>query len=375
MRKKILFICNVDWFFLSHRLSIGMEAISKGYEVHLATTFSTEKKFFEEKGFITHHLNIDRSQKNLINLIGTFLKILKLILNLKPDLVHSITIKPIVLGGLAVRFFKNISFVASISGLGYVFISKGMKAELRKILVKIIYKIAFTCVPKKVIFQNLDDQKFIQKICQLKEEELSLIPGSGVNLSEYNPKYARNDKSVILFASRLLKSKGICEFVESAKYFRTSKYKFVIAGKMDYENPDCISKKYLESFVSDGYVEYVGYKPDIKDLLRKTKIVVLPSYYGEGLPKILIEAAAFGIPVITTNQPGCRDAIISGETGLIVPVKNSVELCNSLSSLINNDELCKNMGEKARKLALEKYDIRKVVKTHMKIYEELFNYL
>ena len=373
MKKKILFICNVDWFFLSHRLPIGLASISKGDEVHLAATFSNKEKLFNEKGFLTHHININRSQTNLLNLIKTFFEILKLIVLIKPDIIHSITIKPVILGGIASRIFNNARFVASISGLGYVFISKGIIAELIKFCVKIIYKMALSSKRKKIIFQNLEDEKIIKKICNLKSKDISLIPGSGVDLEEYKPPKNNIKPKIILFASRLLKSKGVYEFVESAKAFTSSEYKFVMAGKFDKDNPDCITKEDLDSFIADGLIEYVGYQSDIKRLLNHSKIVVLPSYYGEGLPKILIEAAACGVPVITTNHPGCRDAIINGKTGILVPVKDSKSLIHALSTLLEDDKLCINMGKKARELALRRYDIKKVVNTHMDIYEELFH--
>ena len=371
MKKKILFICNVDWFFLSHRLPIGLAAISKGYEVHLATTFSSKEKYFTDKGFFTHNIKINRSKTNIINLIKTFSEILKLIVSIKPDLIHAITIKPVILGGIASRICKNIPFVASISGLGYVFISKGIIAELIKLSVRIIYKIAICSKRKKIIFQNLDDEKMIKKICNLKNKDISLIPGSGIDLKKYNPVNNDINPKVILFASRLLKSKGVLEFVESASAFRNSEYKFVMAGKFDNENPDCITREYLNSFISQGFVEYVGDYSDIRGLLSQSKIIVLPSYYGEGLPKILIEAAACGIPVITTNHPGCRDAIIPGETGFLIPVKDSKALINALSTLLEDNKLCQNMGKKGRELALRRYDIKQVVNTHMAIYEQL----
>ena len=371
MKKKILFICNVDWFFLSHRLPIGLASISEGYEVHLATTFSNKEKYFNEKGFHTHHININRGQTNIINLIITFYEILKLIVSIKPDLIHAITIKPVILSGIASKICKNIPFVASISGLGYVFISKGIISELIKICVRIIYKIAFSSKRKKIIFQNLNDKRTIKKICNLKNKDISLIPGSGVNLEKYNPLDNEINPKVILFASRLLKSKGVSEFVESASAFGKSEYKFVMAGKFDNENPDCITKEYLNSLISNGLVEYVGDQLDVRGLLSHSKILVLPSYYGEGLPKILIEAAACGVPVITTNHPGCRDAIIPGETGLLIPVKDSKALINALSTLLEDDRLCKSMGKKGRELALRKYDINQVVNTHMAIYEQL----
>ena len=174
----------------------------------------------------------------------------------------------------------------------------------------------------------------------------------------------------ILFASRLLKTKGILEFIESAKELNDKKYKFIIAGKLDFENPDCISIEQLRKWESDNYIKYLGEAENVRDLIRKSKIVVLPSYYKRS-SKILIEAAACGKPVITTNHPGCRDAILPNKTGLLIPIKNSKELSIAINKLFESPKLYKSMSKEARKLAIRKFDIKMVIKSHMEIYSEL----
>ncbi len=372
-KKKILFISNVDWFFLSHRFPIALEAINQGYEVHLATKFIEDKKVFLENGLITHHLEIHRTKKDIFSLLKTFFNILKVIKKIKPNLVHAITIKPVILGGIASRLSDNTPFVGSISGLGYVFISYGFISRIMKNLTMILYKFAFSSKYKKVIFQNSEDQKLIQKFCNLEKKDTALIHGSGIDLDKYKPIIKKVSTNKILFASRLLKSKGLLEFSESAKELRNSKYEFVIAGKLDKDNPDCIARKQIEEWESNRIIKFIGHNDDIKSLIIKSKIVVLPSYYGEGLPKILIEAAACGVPVITTDHPGCRDAIIPNVTGLLVPIKNSEALSKAILKLLNDDKLCEKMGRAGRELALKKYDINKVVKSHMEIYQQLIN--
>ena len=144
-----------------------------------------------------------------------------------------------------------------------------------------------------------------------------------------------------------------------------------MAGKLDKDNPDCITEEYLKYFTSEGLIEYSGYQSEIRELINQSKIVVLPSYYGEGLPKILIEAAACGVPVVTTNHPGCKDAIIPGETGLLIPIKDSHSLIKALKLILGDKKLCEKMGRNGRELALKRYDIKKVINTHMDIYQLL----
>ena len=368
-----MFISNVDWFFLSHRLPIGLEALEQGYEVHLVTKFTKYKKYFLEKGFILHPLEMHRTQINLFKLINNFLKIFLLITKIKPNLVHAITIKPVILGGIASKILFNTPFVASISGLGYVFVSKSKIAFFIKKITKLLYKFAFSNKNIKVIFQNIDDLKIVSQFCKLKENSFTLINGSGVDLDIYKPSLDNQFSNKILFASRLLKSKGIVEFAESAASFKGQNYQFLIAGKLDKDNPDCISKKLLMKWEEMGIIRFVGHQEDIKNLITQSKIVLLPSYYGEGLPKILIEAAACGKPVITTDHPGCRDAIIPNVSGLLVPIKDSKSLTKAINHLLKDDELCRQMGKSGREFALDRYDIKDVVNTHIKIYMELIN--
>lgn len=373
MRKKILLISNVDWFFLSHRLPIGLEALAEGYEVHLATKFTQNKQLLLNYGFVLHPLGIHRTEKNIFNLIKNFINILLIIFKVKPNLIHAITIKPVLIGGIAARICNNIPFVASISGLGYVFVSEGKVVRIIKKIIKLFYAFSFSNKYLKVIFQNRDDLEIVQKFCNLTKQDSELINGSGINLSIYKPVIKKKLSNKVLFASRLLKTKGINEFVDSLRYLKGENFKYVIAGKLDKDNPDCISKCLIKDWDSIKEIKFVGDKKDIYKLIQQSRIVVLPSYYGEGLPKILIEAAACGVPVITTDHPGCRDAIIPNITGLLVPIKDSKALSEAIRKLLNDDQLCIRMGYAGRDLALKRYDINYVVKTHMRIYRELIN--
>ena len=371
MKKKILFICNVDWFYVSHRLPIGIEALNQGYEVHLAAQCTGEERFLIKRGFKIHNLNFQRCQMSIYGSIVSLIKILKIIFYIKPDIIHAVTIKPVIFGGLASKIFGKSSFVASISGLGYIFTSKNIISKLVKFFVILAYKIALSNKSMMVIFQNKNDRNILKKICKIQDQKISLIEGSGVDLSFFKPNKNQKESNIILFASRLLKSKGIFEFIECAQKLKNKKYQFLVAGKIDFENPDCISKEELFRFHNKGIIKYVGNVDNVKEIISDSKIVVLPSYYGEGLPKILIEAAACGKPIITTDHPGCRDAIIPDKTGYLIPVRNSIKLAESIKKIFDSPALCHSMGNEARKLALRKFDINKVVKKHISIYDSL----
>ena len=284
-----------------------------------------------------------------------------------------ITIKPIIFGGFLAKFFTKVSFVASVSGLGYLFISSDLKALLIKFFAKFLFRFVFSKEKLKVIFQNQEDLNTITKICKLNFKKTVLIRGSGIDLDIFKPVKSKSDDNNknILFASRLLKSKGIIEFIESAKRLKSKNLTFMIAGMLDKENPDCISMEQIYHWERSGIIKYCGYIENMRDLICNSKIVVLPSYYGEGLPKILIEAAACGKPVVTTDHQGCRDALIPNKTGLLIPIKDSKALTSALTKLLNSPNLYEKMEIAAREFAVKNFDIKCVIEKHLRIYSDL----
>ena len=367
--KKILFIVNLDTFFISHRLPVAISLKNHGYEVHIATKFTTKENYLKSLGFYTHQLPIERTSLSIFSNFLTFINIFQLIKIVSPNLLHLITIKPILLGGISSYFFKNISVVVSVSGLGFVFSDKGKFSFLRRTLISKLYKFALLNKKITVIFQNKEDRNTLLKITNLKKENTKLIYGSGVDLKTYSVKSDEKTPPIVLFASRLLISKGIIDFIESSKYLEN--IRFVISGGFDFDNPDCVDKGLIEKMSKQGYIEYWGYSEKMEEIINQSSIVVLPSYYGEGLPKILIEAAACGKPVITTDHPGCRDAIIENTTGLLVPIKSPKSIASAINYILANKEIKTSMGIHARLLAEKRYSIDHVIEQHLVIYRAL----
>lgn len=364
---KILFIVNVDWFFVSHRLPIAQKALSKGFEVHIATAFTNKKEFLLNQGFFLHEIPFKRSDSNIFSFLKDIISIGNLYLKIKPKIVHLITIKPVIIGLIAGYIIPKANFVASISGLGYIFSSNSFKAFIKRFIVSILYKLSFSHEKLKVIFQNDNDKNILMKIKPLKKRNIYVIPGSGVDLSNLRPSEKIPENGAILFASRLLFSKGIQEYIEAAKLIKDAK--FLVAGDIDPNNLESIRQKDIEIWSKIKNVEFIGYKKEIHKIINKCSMVVLPSYYGEGIPKILIEAAACGRPIITTDHPGCRDAIIPEKTGLLVPKKNSLEIAKAINKLRKDNKLRTSMGIAGRKLAEKKYNIENVVDKHIEIYK------
>ena len=368
-RTKLLIILNTDYFLISHRLQIVRESINSGYEVHVAAQFTQNFKQLKELDIVFHPLKIHRTRSDLKSLLETTISIYKIIKKVNPQILHLISIKPILLGGLAMHFLlKPTSIIYSISGLGFIFTNRNFKTIIKKRLAILFYKIALNHRKIKVIVQNKDDLNFIKTITGISTENTILIPGSGVDLGKFKPSKSKIKKPVVIFPSRIVLSKGIQEFIDSAKELK-SLAKFVVCGKLDLECKDAVSEKLLNQWINKGFIEYWGFSNSMEKVLAKSSIVVLPSY-REGLPKVLCEAAAAGKPVITTDVPGCRESIIQNKTGLLVPMKNSKELTYAIKRLIDDDELSTKMGRNGRKLAIKKFDIKDIVKKHIDLYSE-----
>ncbi|PMO63055.1 glycosyl transferase family 1 [Vibrio breoganii] len=373
--KKIIYIVNVDWFFISHRIPIARAAIEEGYEVHLACKFTGSRKVLESYGIKCHNIDFCRNGGSLFKEFKSILQIKELLKSVKADIVHSVTIKPVIYTGLTLKLIKNPpAFVAAISGLGYVFSAKTIKAKATKFLVSLLYSLAFSIKNKMIIFQNTSDKDTLLSLVTIEEKYTVLIKGSGADLSIYKQSTEPDTRDVVVtMACRLLKEKGIYDFIDAARIIKSSypSTKFQLVGGMDLGNPSSITEKEIERFTKEGVVEFLGQQRDIPLIFANSHIISLPSYYGEGVPKVLIEAAACGRPIVTTNNPGCRDAVIDGVTGILVPTRDPKALAIALDSLVSKPELRKQMGNRAREFAIAEFDVRDVVQRHLDIYKKL----
>ncbi len=381
-KEKICFVINHVAFFVSHRLSIARNAMENGYSVYLLTGQAgsesmegiAEEILLREQ--IAHRRVGFRSSSINPFLEGwALLKLIYYIRKIKPKIVHCASPKGVLYGGIAARIAGVPCLVLSVSGMGYAFtdndnneMHRNMIASMYTILAKFVFKHKNICV----IVQNRDDFKFLISSGWLREDAISLIPGSGVDLALYPPVQYSEKQNIVLFPARVLIDKGIFEFVDAAKIVRKAHptWKFVIAGSADYDNPSAVNEKKILSWVSENWVEWVGHVNSMPELFLKSKIVCLPSY-REGMPKALLEAAAAACAIVTTNVPGCREAIEIGVTGDIVPVRDSRSLASALIELIADQERCERYSYNGRRRAVEKYSIETVLESTFSIYKEL----
>lgn len=373
-KKKLMFVVNVDWFFMSHRLPIALEAMCQGYEVHIATELTNQRAVMEQFGLIVHPISLNRSSANVSDVFRTFWQIVVVLRKVKPDLVHLVTIKPVLLGGIAARLVATHGVVAAVSGLGYVFLDRGRVSGIRRTIVAGLYRLALGKDNLKVIFQNPDDRASLIRLIGLPMHKAEIIRGSGVDLHEFQYTPLPEGIPVVLFAARLLAHKGVREFVEAARLLRSKGHsvRCCIVGSPDPANPSSLSKAELSVWEAEGMVELWGHRNDMANALSAAHIVVLPSY-REGMPKVLLEAAAVGRAVVTTDVPGCRDAIELGLTGILVPVRDAEALAYAIESLIEDKERIAAVGLAGRALAEREFDIKHVVARHLKIYQQLID--
>lgn len=370
--KKILFVVNAPEFFLSHRLPIALAAREAGYEVHVATADGGAVRQIRRLDLVHHTAAIARSGQNPFSEMRSVLSLYRLFRELKPDLVHLITIKPVLYGGIAGRLAGVSAVVAAVSGLGTVFLAQSMAARARRVLVSGLYRLAFSQKRLAVIFQNPDDRDGLLAIGALKLVQVRMIRGSGVNLANYAFVPEPEGTLVVVMAARLLRDKGVYEFVEAARLLKSRGVEVVmrLIGAPDPGNPTSVEKSEVDSWAAEGVVELPGFRTDIARQYQAANIVCLPSY-REGLPKGLVEAAACGRAVVTTDVPGCRDAIEPEVTGVLVPVKNAPALADAIQMLVETPERRLRMGKAGRELAERAFSIDRIVEQHLAIYKEL----
>lgn len=369
---KLLYVLNSTGFFLSHRLPLAIEAKAKGYEVHIASPSDELVGVIREQGFYFHNIPVSRSGLNPFKELFALFSLYRVFVKLNPTIVHLVTVKPVLYGSIAARLAGVPGVVAAVSGLGFVFTSRAIKARILKLLLRVLYKLAFKHRNLLVIFQNPTDRDSLIKQGVLSLHQSVLIRGSGVDLDSYPALPEPRGREAVVMASRLLRDKGVVEFVTAARLIKARGFdvEFMLAGDLDPSNPSSISGGDLDAWKAEGVVKLLGQRSDIHTVFAGANIVVLPSY-REGLPKVLVEAAACGRAVVTTDVPGCRDAIDPDVSGILVPVRNAGALADAIQRLLEDRGLRAQMGHAGRALSEREFGIEKIVAAHMDVYDSL----
>jgi len=372
--KKLLYVINhLDWFW-SHRLPLAQGAQKEGWDVLVAVTDASRDEKLAEGGFTGLELPPSDQGFTPFTVLKTIYAIHQRMAETKPDLVHAITLKYAFMTGLAARLHPDIRIVHTIAGLGYLFSGESSKARVLRTLISPLLKLALKGKNMQIIFQNPDDQALLISRGLVREEQCHLIRGSGVDTSQFDhtPEPDSDAPPLVIMPTRLVHDKGVAVFVETARILkkRGVPARFQIAGGVTTNNPLAISKIEMENMVADGAAEWLGKVSNMPKLFSDCALVVYPSYYREGIPKVLLEAAATGRAIITTDHPGCREAVAANENGLLVPVKDAEATADAVQSLLEDKERRKQMGANSRKKAETEFDVQIIVRQTLDVYNK-----
>lgn len=373
--EKILLVANTGWYLYNFRLPLAKALQKEGATVVLVSPWDSYVEKLQAEGFWWIELDLDRRSTNPVLELYCIFRLLLIYLVEKPDIVHHFTIKCVLYGTLAAKLSRTKSIVNAITGLGYVFINQGIKAKLLRLIIQPLYFFVLSTKGSQVIVQNEDDGNLLVSRKLVSANKLTLIRSSGVDLQRFSPdSLKQNGHSLtVLLASRVVGDKGVYEYVEAARWFREKGYttNFKLAGSLYLDNPTAILPAEISAWVEEGLIEWVGHVDNIETVIAESDIVVLPSHGGEGVPKILIEAAAMAKPLVATDVPGCRDVIESGKTGFLVPPKEPILLAEAIGLLLKDPELRYRMGERGRAKVAKDFDVKVVVEKTIKVYDQV----
>ncbi len=370
---RLLINVNSASFLISHRFEVACGARDSGFEVHIAADSDSadEVTTLRSAGFHFHHIRLRRGGRNPIEDLLYLQRIRALVREIRPQVIHNVTVKPVVYGTLAARAAGVPGIVNAVSGLGYSFAGVNSRRFISS-LVKGAYRFALKRPGLKIIFQNEDDIEMFVRAGLIDRRQSVLIRGSGVDLDVFSAEEELEGDPVVVMPARMLRDKGVLEFAEAARLLLAEgrNASFILAGKLDRANPAGLRKEELLQLAQRSGVKWVGHVMDMASLYKNSHIVCLPSY-REGLPKCLIEACAAGRAIVTTDVPGCRDAVRHFENGILVPPRDSSALAEALKMLLDDARLRKKMGAAGRARAEAEFDVCAVVRDTLGVYESV----
>ncbi len=378
--RKIAYIINHISFFYSHIMPHALMAKKKGYDIKVfcGNSVSLNSDKFAAQQLVINKINFQNCNFDSVSLspikdIFAFFRIFRELKNYNPDIVHITTPKAQILGGIASRILKVKAIVIFISGMGYLFSNDlNFVEKIYKKLFFIIQILIFKHKRLKIIVENKYDYKYFINLFSLKRNQIAIVRGSGVDLKKFK-KINTSKNKIILLPARVIREKGIIEFIKASRLLKKYQYKFIVAGPLDYEKSSGFKKDELNKINFDNTVKFIGYQSNIYKILQKAAIVCLPSY-REGLPKSLCEAAACGIPIVTTATVGCTEVVKAKFNGELCKIKDHLSLATKIEKLILNPTLRVIYGKNSITYAKKNFDIKFISNKIIEIYNELLVY-
>jgi glycosyltransferase involved in cell wall biosynthesis len=378
---KVLLFANTDWYLYNFRLPLAKAIRELGYEVVLISPPGNYSERLQAEGFRWQVLPMHRRGLNPFREIWLIFTLASLYWHERPDISHHFTIKCVIYGTVAARVTGIHGCVNAITGMGYVFSSKSVLASFLRPFVKTVLMAVLGKRRSRLILQNPDDVDALVSRRIINSEKVRLIRGSGVNTFLFHPGEkcgnicTENTESVckVLLSTRLLWDKGVKEYIDAARILRNSspgQMEFMIAGSPDHGNPSSVTPQQISEWEKEGIIKYLGHVDRMAELLTDVDLVVLPSY-REGVPRILLEAASSGLPIVATDVPGCREIVKHGVNGILVPARDPHALAEAIKFIVENPSERVRMGAAGRAIAINEFDESLVIRDTFSVYKEL----
>ncbi len=371
-RPRLLLLITEDWYFWSHRLDVARAARDAGFDVMIATRVTDHGERIQREGFRLFPISLVRQSRNPFVELTAVLELVRLYRRERPAIVHHVALKPILYGSLAAWISGVPVVVNAFAGLGYAFTDETRRKSMAHLFLCRALSTLLRLSKSVVIFQNKDDRALLLEEGVVETQQTRIIPGSGVDTKRFDVRPSAEDCPIVMLASRMLWDKGIGEFVEASRRLKQKglSARYVLVGRCDEHNPAAIEPTQLRRWVEEGVVEWWEHRDEMSQTLASATIVVLPSY-REGLPKVLLEAAACGKPLIATDVPGCRDIVTHGVNGLLVPARDSSALATAIDLLLGDSSLRAAMGVAGREAVMLSFSVEKVAGQVVALYREL----
>jgi glycosyltransferase involved in cell wall biosynthesis len=372
---RLLFLITEDWYFWSHRLDLARAMRDAGFDVTVATRVQAHETSIRQEGFRLLPIQLLRRSRNPMTEYLAIRELVHLYRRERPDIVHHVAMKPILYGSIAARLANVRIVVNAFPGLGHVFATEGRTGRLLRALVRVGLRWVLARSGSTIVVQNSSDRNRLIIEGIVEEDRTRVIRGSGVNTDVYVPRSTNKTESMVLLASRMLWDKGIGEFVQAVRQMRSRRKgtRFVLVGRCDEDNPARVAREQLIRWNEEGVIEWWGHREDMPAVLAAATVVVLPTYYGEGIPKVLLEAAASGVAIVATDIPGCREVVRHRVNGLLVPARNVEALTEAIETLLDDEPLRQELGREGREIAKKEFSTPIIAEEFLSLYRELLN--
>ena len=370
-KKKILFFVSEDWYFISHRLKLALFLLEKNYEVQLCCKNTGSIDYIKQSGIKWHQIDVNRKSLSILHFFKEAIIFSRVSRKFDPDIIHMISMRQIVVGLFAVIFNKKKKICLTFTGMGFLFTEKTIKSYSIRIIIKYLLFFTSKFLNVKAIVQNIDDREFLEKKFYLKKNKITVIKGSGIDLKHFKVKPEPVNKNITLtYVGRLLKDKGIDQMIEA---FILAKKEFknlslIIAGPLDQNNPSSLSEEEVSEIIKIKDIHYLGNVKDVRMLWNKSNIAILLSK-REGLPLSLMEAAAVGRSIISTDVPGCREIAKNGVNSITVPFGNIQKTKDAILKLAKNKTLRSKYSKNGRKLLEQEMRQEIIFSEYLEVYE------